>query len=185
MNNNNIQSINTPINDNRISVINLVSAIIAWIITVVWLCEIFRLSAETGDQSSLRSAQLLFYIQTKLKMTYIDETLIRDFAHVVEFAVLSLVSFVSLIFTNRIIKSDMLYEDRIKYYKSENEICILASLWLSALSAIYDEYHQLFIIGRDGSFLDVCIDAIGIVTVLLIIKIVFTIRMIRFEKRIF
>ena len=41
--------------------------------------------------------------------------------------------------------------------------------------AVADEYHQLFVDGRSGSILDVAIDGIGIIVVLIIIRVIFTI----------
>ena len=52
---------------------------------------------------------------------------------------------------------------------------IIFTLWFSVINAIVDEYHQLFITGRDGTILDVLIDLIGIVVVLILIRIIFTI----------
>ena len=46
---------------------------------------------------------------------------------------------------------------------------------LSFLFSILDEYHQLFIDGRHGTIVDVGFDLIGIVMILLIIRVVFSI----------
>lgn len=178
----NFSSLSDKIESKKISIINLVSAIIAWIITAIWMIEIFNLSSETGDASTFRSQELLMWLQDKFGIDYIGEALIRDFAHVIEFAVLALVTYVALFFSNRIVKTDGPIEYRMIHIKSENEMCILCSLWICELFAILDEYHQLFVIGRSGSIVDAAIDSIGIITVLLIIRIAFTIRMIRIKK---
>ena len=59
--------------------------------------------------------------------------------------------------------------------RSDNEMNIVFTLWFTILNAIFDEYHQLFVEGRDGAIMDVLIDLIGIVIVLIIIRIAFTI----------
>ena len=59
--------------------------------------------------------------------------------------------------------------------RSDNEMNIVFTLWFTILNAIFDEYHQLFVDGRDGSIKDVLIDIIGIVVILIIIRVVFTI----------
>ncbi len=175
-------SFNTPVEDKRVSISNLICAIISWIITVVWMLEIFNFSAETGDESSFRSQELLIFLHTKLNLTFLDEVLLRNMAHVTEFALLTLISFIAISFSSRIIKNEGPTEYLMVSIKSENEMCILSSLWISSLFAILDEYHQLFVIGRSGSIIDVCIDMIGIVVVLLIIRIAFSIKMIYLNK---
>ena len=54
---------------------------------------------------------------------------------------------------------------------------IIFTLWFTIINAIFDEYHQLFVDGRDGSILDVLIDLIGIVVVLIVVRVIFTIYM--------
>lgn len=39
-------------------------------------------------------------------------------------------------------------------------LCLLTIVWV-ALSAAADEFHQLYVPGRDGSFADVCLDTCG------------------------
>lgn len=175
--------LNAEIDDSKISVINLVCAILAWIVTVIWMYQIFKFSAETGDESSFRSAQLIIFLQTKFNIDFIDVVFIRKAAHVLEYALLSILIYISTAFSNRIIKLDIRSEERLIHLKNDNEIYILISLWISSLFAILDEYHQLFVQGRSGSIIDVCIDAIGIVIMLLIIKIVTSIKYLTLEKK--
>lgn len=62
-----------------------------------------------------------------------------------------------------------------KILQSDNEMNIILTLWFSILNAIFDEYHQLFISGRDGSIIDVGLDMIGVIIVLLMVRLIFTI----------
>ena len=77
--------------------------------------------------------------------------------------------------TNKISVKTSYAESPMKILKSDNEMNIIFTVWFTILNAIFDEYHQLFVDGRDGSIKDVLIDLIGIVIVLIIIRIAFTI----------
>ncbi|HAU50771.1 MAG TPA: hypothetical protein DCW43_03250, partial [Clostridiales bacterium] len=60
-------------------------------------------------------------------------------------------------------------------FKNDNEVYIAVSLWITALSASADEYHQIFVDGRSSSLFDVFLDMCGAVVVMLIIRIVVSI----------
>ena len=77
--------------------------------------------------------------------------------------------------TNKISSKTSYAESPVKLMRSDNEMNIIFTLWFAILNAIFDEYHQLFVTGRDGSILDVMIDMIGIIIVLIIIRVIFTI----------
>ena len=64
-----------------------------------------------------------------------------------------------------------------KILQSDNEMNIILTIWFTILNALFDEYHQMFVAGRDGSIVDVGVDCIGIIIVLLIIRIVFSISL--------
>ena len=95
--------------------------------------------------------------------------------HSAEYALLTLLSFLALSSTNKISSKTSYAESPVKLLRSDNEMNIIFTLWFTVLNAIFDEYHQLFVIGRDGSIIDVLIDLIGIVLVLVIIRIAFSI----------
>lgn len=61
--------------------------------------------------------------------------------------------------------------------KSDNEVLILTTLWICALYAVTDEYHQIFVDGRYGSIIDAFYDLIGIFIVLIIIRLVYSISL--------
>ena len=75
-----------------------------------------------------------------------DFVLIRKLAHIGEYSLLYILLFLSLFF-NKI--------------KSKSLILFLP-LAISILYSISDEIHQSFVIGRNGTPIDVCIDSIGI-----------------------
>ena len=98
-------------------------------------------------------------------------------AHASEFALLTVFSYLALSSTNKISGKTSYAESPVKLLRSDNEMNIIFTLWFTILNAIFDEYHQLFVTGRDGSILDVMIDLIGIVLVLIIVRIIFSIYM--------
>ena len=158
-----------------ISVFNLTAAIISWILTVAWMILIFYLSSENGAESTERSNSVLKLIELIIGDDLVTDEIIRKVAHVLEFSVLTVLAFCSARFTNKISHIKSYAESPVKLVKSDNEMYIAITLWLSLLTAVLDEYHQLFVEGRDGSIRDVLIDAIGIIIVLIIIRIIFTI----------
>lgn len=163
------------LNSNDISVPDLIKAIICWILTAGWVVLIFYFSSETGSQSTNRSMSVLKTIQLIFSNTFITETIVRKVAHVIEFAIMTVLSFITIRYTNKISTARSYAESPVKLIKSDNEMYIAMSLWMSLLTAVVDEYHQLFVDGRDGSMRDVLIDSIGIIIVLIVIRIVFTI----------
>lgn len=170
------------ISEKEISVFYVVASIVLWIITVVWMYMIFFLSSETGDDSSARSIGFVQYVNSTLGDPGITELMVRKGTHILEYSVLSLLSFLSIRFTNLISPQNSYDQSPTKMIKSDNELYIILSLWFSLLFAILDEYHQLFVAGRTGSIVDVCIDLIGIVVMLLIIRVIFAIYLIRLRR---
>lgn len=88
-----------------------------------------------SDQPDLRSSLPGFW-----------DTVFRKVAHISEFFVLTY-------FVNNALR-----ESGLKF----SEIIILSCIF-SLLYAMLDEYHQLFIFKRHGSFTDVGIDSLGII----------------------
>ncbi|MCR5593010.1 MAG: VanZ family protein [Saccharofermentans sp.] len=157
----------------------LVGAVISWILLGSWIAFLFFLSSEDGTASGMRSTKALEYIELLFGKEIMTEYVLRKVVHVIEYMILTVLSFNAIRFTNLISETTSYAESPVKLVKSDNEMYILISMWLSLLTASVDEYHQLFVTGRDGSIRDVLIDAIGIVTMLLIIRIVFTINLAR------
>jgi Predicted integral membrane protein len=169
-------SINTKKRD--ISVTYLAAAVISWILLGLWIAFLFFLSSEDGTTSGMRSAKALEAIELLFGREIVTEYVLRKIVHVIEYMILTVLSFNAIRFTNLISETTSYAESPVKLVKSDNEMYILISMWLSLLTASVDEYHQLFVTGRDGSIRDVLIDSIGIVIILLIIRIVFTINLV-------
>ena len=152
-------------------------AIIFWILTLSWIAVIFALSSNTGAESSTVSNSVLQIINEVFGINITDDLVIRKVAHATEFALLTIFSYLALSSTNKISRKTSYAESPVKLLRSDNEMNIIFTLWFTILNAIFDEYHQLFVANRDGSITDVLIDLIGIVIVLIIVRVVFTIYM--------
>ena len=161
--------------DKEISIRYIIVAALFWIITISWIVMIFHLSNQTAVQSSNTSNMIVNVINEILGVDIEDDTVIRKVAHATEFAILTIFTYVALSSTNKISNQTSYAESPVKLMRSDNEMNIVFTLWFTILNAIFDEYHQLFVDGRDGSIRDVLIDLIGIVIVLIIIRIAFTI----------
>ena len=159
----------------EISIRYSVMAVIFWILTLGWIAVIFHLSAETSMESSNLSNSILMFFNEVFNTDFTDDSILRMIAHSSEFALLTLFTYLALSSTNKISNKTSYSESPVKLMRSDNEMNIIFTLWFTILNAIFDEYHQLFVVGRDGSIFDVMIDMIGIVIILIIIRIAFTI----------
>lgn len=150
-------------------------AFIMWILVIGWLAVIFSLSAETAEASSLRSQDLIQHISDLFHID-VNEDFARGCAHIFEFTVLSVLSYIAMFATNHIqTREDQPAIRFLDKLKNDNEVYIAVSLWITALSASADEYHQIFVDGRSSSLFDVFLDLCGAVVVMLIIRIVVSI----------
>ena len=171
------------VNNKDVSIPDLVAAIISWALTVGWIILLFYLSSETGTISTGRSSSVLEFIEMIFGKGVMSEAVLRKIAHVIEYSILTVLSFLSVRFTNKASITRSYSESPVKLIKSDNEMYIAFSMWLSLLTAVVDEYHQLFVDGRDGSIRDVLIDSVGIVIVLIIIRVVFTFYLYRLGRK--
>lgn len=171
------------VNNKDISIPDLVAAVLFWALTVGWIILLFYLSSETGTVSTGRSQSVLEFFEMLFGKGVTTETVIRKIAHVLEYAIMTVLSFMAVRFTNRVSQTRSYAESPVKLIKSDNEMYIAFSMWLSLLTAVVDEYHQLFVDGRDGSIRDVLIDSIGIIIVLIIIRVAFTFYLYRLGRK--
>ena len=172
-----LDSIREQKNAKEISLRYVFLAALFWLLTLSWIVCIFLLSADTASESSDLSNTVLQYINELFNMSIKDDSILRIIAHASEFALLTVFSYLALSSTNKISTKTSYAESPVKLLRSDNEMNIIFTLWFTIINAIFDEYHQLFIDGRDGSILDVLIDLIGIILILIIVRVVFTIYM--------
>ena len=129
---------------------------ISFIVLILWMIVIFSFSSADANKSTGTSDKVITtMIEIKDKITN-NETpnnekeiivknssfYIRKIAHITEYLILGFLTF-----------------NLLKQYSVTN---IYYAIGLSILYSCTDEFHQLFINGRSGSFRDVLIDAIGI-----------------------
>lgn len=134
--------------------------IINWLLLIIWMIVIFELSNQTGEVSGDLSSSLLYQILSifigdissiNSDILSILMFLIRKLAHFTEYAILGILCL-------NVLRS---YYD----FSWKLDLCALILCMMYAAS---DEFHQLFISGRAGSFKDVLIDTSGSMFSLLI-----------------
>jgi VanZ family protein len=131
---------------------------------VIWMIFIFYMSGKTGQESSGQSGKISLFITNLLEKVRQDspqemqnlqdilELVIRKTAHMTEYAILFLLSYLA---TVKISMSQSRFYNR--------SIAVLISL----LYACSDEMHQLLVPGRSGKMIDVGIDMAGVLIVLI------------------
>lgn len=122
--------------------------LLAWILVIVWMAFIFYMSNQPANISNEQSDFVLNLVKSlgiDISNSYVDLaiTIIRKGAHFSEYLILNL-----------------LYFNLLRFYINKNRALIL-SIVLSFLYASTDEFHQLFVEGRAGRFIDVLIDTSG------------------------
>lgn len=126
---------------------------------VILMSVIFIFSAAEAPESTKSSMTISFkLIRAAESMGFLDlnpvqeyltaatiEGPIRKLAHITEYTILAAAVYLMFVlWTNR----------RILLY--------FVTVLFSLIYAATDEFHQLFVKGRSGSFSDVCVDAIGV-----------------------
>ena len=131
---------------------------------VIWMIFIFYMSGKTGQESSGQSGKISLFITNLLEKVRQDpaqemknlqdilELVIRKAAHMSEYAILFLLSYLAMV---KISMSQSRFYNR--------SIAVLISL----LYACSDEMHQLLVPGRSGRMIDVGIDMAGVLIVLI------------------
>lgn len=145
---------------NRMIVTIIRNKIVKWLLVISCMLGIFSMSHLDSVKSWFITGRVMVAVEQQAdvveekdfeeEITYYssqeDKMLVyRKIAHVIEFFVLVLLWINAL------------------YGLLPLKRCILTSFMISVLYAVFDEVHQLFIVGRTGTLKDVFIDSIGIV----------------------
>ena len=163
-------------NKKEISVIHLILSVILWIATILWLIFIYAVSSRNEiDNSNIIRSFVNMVNQAVSAPRFLTEDTVMMLAHIFEFALLTIISYFAIYCTNKISRKGSYAESPIKIIKSDNEMVIIFTLWFTLMNALFDEYHQLFIKTELGRVKDFLYDSIGIFTVLIICRIVFTV----------
>ena len=118
---------------------------ISIILVIIWMIVIFVFSNMNGTLSSAQSDGIVTKIADIINYSGNLDTsivIIRKLAHFIEYLILGI-----------------LVLNACKYNSVKNMIVL--SIIICILYACLDEIHQLFILDRSGNILDVCIDTIG------------------------
>jgi len=160
----------------EISVIHLILSVILWIATILWLIFIYAVSSrnEINNGEFTNSFVNMINQGVSLPSFILTKETVSMLGHIFEFALLTIVSYFAIYCTNKISSKGSYAESPIKMIKSDNEMVIIFTLWFTLMNALFDEYHQLFINSGLGKVQDVLYDSIGIFTVLIICRLVFT-----------
>lgn len=140
--------------------VNLFGLIALAIMTIIFL-----FSAQTGNESAALSNGLEHICAKIFGMNFLLHIVsIRKVAHFTLYAILGTCIFTYL---------------RHKYYFESRAIYFILALVSTFIYACTDEFHQTFVAGRGGSFIDVLIDSAGCILALVINVVVISIL----EKR--
>lgn len=154
-------------------VINIKKVITSWILVAIWASIIFIMSGMDTNESNDKSKKVLNEIvektvettdnigitnkhPTQSKLNYVINKLnypFRKLAHASEYLILS------LLLLNALKNSGLV-----------GKKLFVISIVLCFIYASTDEYHQTFVNGRTGQFLDVIVDTIGAIIGILFYK---------------
>lgn len=155
-----------------------------WILTVLWLCVIFYFSSMPSNKSDeltsfvIKLLKNLFGIEAsqgelieKFGILQSIDFFVRKTAHLTEYAVLGVLSFLSL-------------KDLRCAFLRRRLFKVSASLLSCLMYAASDEIHQMFVPGRNAAARDVLIDFCGSVIGVVVCLIASLIcQNIKFRKR--
>lgn len=127
------------------------------ILLLLWMSFIFFMSAQSGEVSDGQSYGVLSIlnnvgIKINENLMHFANFVIRKSAHFTEYMILAFLSLMTL-----------------KNFWTNKKIFYVYSNIIVFLYACSDEFHQLFVPGREGAFRDVCIDTLGGFTMLILI----------------
>ena len=114
--------------------------IISWMLVILCMAVIFALSAQKGDDSRNLSDSLIIIFGLEFSSDFV-----RTVAHFLEYAGLSVLVYNAL-------------------YQSFGCAKPVLSVAISAIYAVTDEIHQLFVEGRACQISDIIIDSFGAIT---------------------
>ncbi len=132
-----------------------IKTIIKIILVILWMSLIFSFSSADGITSSSMSNRLIIRITEKIKHKKLTEEekeyilerfdpFVRKTAHFIEYFILSILVFITLLDFNL-----------------SNKRLLIYTMLICILYATSDEIRQLFVSERAGRILDVLLDSIG------------------------
>jgi len=152
----------------------IIFRILALLPAIFMMCLIFGFSGDTGEESSSLSGRVTEQViiileqiapdvvpEGHAKVDFADalQGIIRKLAHMAEYTIL-VITWLFALWVNGLKGKKLLY--------MAGSICFAY--------ACTDEIHQLFVPGRSGKLLDICVDMIGVGSALLIARLIQVIR---------
>lgn len=135
--------------------------VITIILIIIWMCIVFKFSSQPSTESSQLSGGI-----TKAILSFFNvlegktieqqsqiETIVRKLAHYSIYTI-----------------GGILILSHVNLYKISANKKVIVSQLIGTLYAATDEIHQLFVPGRSGEIRDVCLDSLGVITGIIIIK---------------
>lgn len=151
-------------------------------LTIIWMIVIFIFSAQSGDTSGNMSGGLTDFIvsiiysdfeefspERQIEILDTVHYIIRKGAHFTEFAILGLLSLLTML--TRVCSTNE--AAIIKKWRNYNvKTCVIAFIF-STFYAITDEFHQIFVSDRGPAIKDVLIDSSGALAGILFTSLMF------------
>lgn len=150
--------------------------ILSFLPAIALLFLIFGFSAQDGESSGSLSFQVsLFLVRlfSPLIPTAQSEDVLIEYAEVIHLYVRKAAHMTEYFLLTLSLQLPLAaWCSKLVFWKKRILIGAAATVFLAAL----DEFHQSFVPGRSGNFIDVCIDSIGVLAASLFLYIFFTIR---------
>lgn len=131
-------------------------------LVIIWMITIFSFSNQKANESSKLSDGLILdtvrIIEKITHKTYNDEEILNKFVKPVR-----KMAHATIYFILGILVLNLLMELKLKNI-------IYLSILICIIYALSDEIHQIFVPGRSGQVLDVCIDSVGSFLGIIILK---------------
>lgn len=131
----------------------IVIRVIIILLILGWMNLVFGFSAQNSAESSNLSLTIASWFSNDINTQQFLEPYIRKIAHFSEYAV-----------------GGMLFFSLFSTFNIKERKRILFACFLGIIYATTDEIHQLFVDGRSGQVIDVCIDSLGVITGVLLLK---------------
>ena len=129
---------------------------IAILVTLFLMIIIFLFSSQPGQESYMISDSFVIYLKRVPFIGQYAQVYIRKFAHIALYFILGIDMNIVLYIT---ISNKKIFQSNILNY------CVIpiSSILLCFIYACTDEFHQTFVLDREGCFRDVMIDMVGVV----------------------
>ena len=151
-----------------------IKLVISLALLLNWMAIIYYLSSQVAKESTVHSQGLAISITSLVGIEISSESsllfyegIIRETAHGIEFAILSLFAYFSLKYLILLINKDCLN----KPWLVEKVVLIFSCIY-----AFSDEIHQLFVPGRAFEIMDLAIDFIGIILGVIFVAVLYKIK---------